>query len=65
MDTPKRKFIAWLNGCSVAIGPTAEDVEATARQLAASDRWRETNPKGTILRVTTYGSQRLVKEEAL
>lgn len=58
-----RKYIAWLNGCSVAIGPTVAHVESAALELFRSERWQLTHAgKPTTLRITTYGSQRLVFE---
>lgn len=56
------KYIAWLNGDSVAVG-TRKEVERKAREIAASPRFREwLPPDGHVkLKITTYGAQRFVE----
>ena len=57
-----RKYIAWLNGASIAVGGLAE-VEAKARAWAKSPEWNAFPPKDgrTVLKITTYGRQLFVK----
>lgn len=57
------KYIAWLNGTSVATGSISE-VEAKAREIAASDQWQQHN-SATTLKITTYGKQQFVKSVVL
>ena len=52
-------YIAWLNGTSVARG-TLADVEAKAREIAATPRWRAWHAT-TTLRITRGARQLLVK----
>jgi len=59
------KYIAWLNGTSVKAG-TIPECEAHARRIFNTPSWQETHVgKKTILRITTYGSQRLISETNL
>jgi|HubBroStandDraft_6_1064221.scaffolds.fasta_scaffold318732_2 hypothetical protein len=59
------KYIAWLNGTSVKAG-TLPECEAHARRVFDSQAWQETHVgKPTVLRITTYGSQRIVAETEL
>lgn len=60
----KAKYIAWMNGCSVKHG-TMEEVEQAAWDIYKSQAWRDRHQakgKASILRITTYGSQRLISE---
>jgi hypothetical protein len=59
------KYIAWLNGTSVKAG-TILECEAHARHIFNTPAWQETHVgKKTVLRITTYGRQRLVSETVL
>ena len=59
------KYIAWLNGCSVATG-TIPECEAHARRIFDTTTWQDTHiGKPTTLRITTYGRQTLVSETRL
>jgi hypothetical protein len=59
------KYIAWLNGVSVACGTQAE-VRAKAIRIFESKLWQDRHiDKQTVLRITTYGSQRFVSSEVL
>lgn len=52
-------YMAWLNGASVAVG-TMREVEAKAREIAATPLWREWNPT-TTLRITSGARQLFCK----
>jgi len=54
-----KDYIAWLNGTSVAVG-TLTQVENKAREIAATERWKEYNLKTTI-RITRGARQVFVK----
>jgi hypothetical protein len=59
------KYIAWLNGTSVKAGTLAE-CESHALYVFSTTAWQNTHVgKPTILRITTYGAQRLVSETNL
>lgn len=61
----QRNFVAWLNGCSVAVG-SLKDVERRARDVHASALWQEHEaPKGTTLRITSGARQAFVKSVVL
>ncbi len=54
------KYIAWINGTSVAMG-TKREVETKALAVIKSDRFKLWNEgKEVNLRITTYGSQLFV-----
>lgn len=56
------KFIAWVNGNSVAVGKRNE-VEAKAREFVRTSRYYgEMRPEMPVtLKITTYGRQQFVK----
>ena len=59
------KYIAWLNGTSVAVGSQSE-VEQKARDIFASKLWQDTHQgKETTLKITTYGKQLFTKSIVL
>ena len=59
------KYIAWLNGTSVAVG-TLTHVRTKAIEIFQSPNWQAFEAhKGTILRVSTYGAQKFVSSEVL
>lgn len=55
-----RKYIAWVDHTSVAVGPTVQAVVAQARQIVCHPRWQNLGPGYPEIRVTTYGQQRYV-----
>lgn len=58
-----QKYIAWLNKTSVASG-SLEDVRKEALEIFNSKAWQARH-KETVLRITTYGTQRLISSEVL
>jgi hypothetical protein len=59
-----RKYIAWLDGYSVAVGSLAE-VRAKAREIWASELFQKYAKDCTVLKVTTYGRQSFVESITL
>jgi hypothetical protein len=55
-----RRYIAWLNGQSVAIGGQAE-VEKKAKDIFHSALYQEHRRKPATLKITTDGRQLFVK----
>lgn len=59
------KYIAWMNGCSVKAG-TISECEEQAKRIFNTPAWRDRHVnKPTVLRITTYGRQKLVSETEL
>ena len=59
------KYIAWLNGTSVKAG-TIPECEEHAKRIFKTTAWQDTHiGKPTVLRITTYGRQKLVSETEL
>ena len=56
------KFIAWYGQCSIAVGPTVEETIAKAKRTLSAPNWVTFEGSGPYaLRITTYGSQKLVQ----
>lgn len=56
------KYIAWLDGFSVAVGTLAE-VERKAREHHATENYQHwQDGRDSTLRITTYGAQKFVKQ---
>ena len=58
---PMSEYVAWLNGCSVAMGKLSQ-VESKAIEIFNSKLWQENEgDKETNLRITRGGRQLFVK----
>lgn len=55
------QYVAWLNGHSMAVGDSVEDVEQRAIAIFNSEDWQRWD-KGTTLRITKGVRQTLVSE---
>ncbi len=54
-----RKYIAWLDGFSVAVGATPADVERDAVAIFMSPNWQAWGKPCVTLRITTYGQKEI------
>lgn len=60
------QYVAWLNGHSMALGDSIEDVERRAIAIYQSEDWqRWSTHKPTVLRITKGSRQTLVSEREL
>lgn len=67
-QTPTKtgQYVAWLNGHSMAVGDSVEDVERRALTVYESEDWqRWSTHKPTVLRITKGARQTLVSEREL
>ena len=60
--TARPKFIAWINGASTCSAMTAEESERKARAWIAGSHFQHYGTFPVKLRITTYGTQRLIME---
>ena len=56
------KYIAWIDGAPTCSAMTAEESERKAREWIAGSHFQHYGTFPVRLRITTYGTQRLISE---
>ena len=59
---PRHKFIAWVNGCSITTDSVEQTLMRNVALTVTHPRWQSHYPGPVRVRVTTYGSQRFLRE---